>query len=242
MAASGKHLDSDGATVIVAKTWPDATAGDVQTAKKFGIENNGTVDFATLVASILAISGNDGATELRIGLDTATLSHPWNVVAGTPTAGGAFTAGTYFVVITAFNGTGETTSSAEVTFTVTANQKVTITWDEVVGASGYRVYLSTTSGVYGASSKVGGDITPSSTHTVTINDETVGAGQPPSDNTTGGLSPAYGTPPALSTTPISFGSIKKTQQAFYWVNRVIPQSTPSDGNPRAAQISFAYTT
>ncbi|HEV2521037.1 MAG TPA: hypothetical protein VGT24_01540 [Candidatus Acidoferrales bacterium] len=72
---------------------------------------------------------------------------PAGLVAGTPTAGGGFAAGTYFWVVTAIDGIGgETTVSNEVSATVTANQEVPLSWTAVTNAEGYNVYRSTASG------------------------------------------------------------------------------------------------
>jgi len=83
-------------------------------------------------------------------------------VPGPPTAtlasGGTLVLGqAYYYVITAMVSGTETTQSPEVSATpVTAGtQTINLTWAAVSGASGYRVYRSTTSGSYGASSLVG---------------------------------------------------------------------------------------
>ena len=65
---------------------------------------------------------------------------------GTASAGGTFTAGSVYWKVTALFGTGETTGSNEFTLSVTANQKVTLTWTPVNGATGYKVYRGTTAG------------------------------------------------------------------------------------------------
>lgn len=75
------------------------------------------------------------------------LSAPASLVAGTPTAGGSFAAGTYFWAVTATDGIGgETTVSNEVSKTVTANQQVPLSWAAVTNASGYNIYRGTASG------------------------------------------------------------------------------------------------
>lgn len=75
------------------------------------------------------------------------LSVPSGLVAGTPTSGGGFGAGTYFWVVTALDGIGgETTVSNEVTKTVSSGQQVPLTWTAVTNASAYNVYRGTASG------------------------------------------------------------------------------------------------
>ncbi|MBM3994532.1 MAG: hypothetical protein FJ303_10335, partial [Planctomycetes bacterium] len=61
---------------------------------------------------------------------------------------------TYWVV-TALDGYGESLASPEATFLVVAGrQNVTLSWSSVAGATGYKLYRSTTQGTYGANSLV----------------------------------------------------------------------------------------
>lgn len=68
--------------------------------------------------------------------------------AATKTSGGSFAAGIYYWVITAYNSRGETIASNEVNQNPILNQKVTLNWATVAGASGYKIYRGTTSGVW----------------------------------------------------------------------------------------------
>jgi len=73
-------------------------------------------------------------------------------------AGGALIVGTAeYYVITALDSTGgESIKSLEVTATpTTGNQTINLTWTAVTNAVSYKVYRSTTSGSYGATSLVG---------------------------------------------------------------------------------------
>ena len=219
MAASARNLDSDGATTITLENWADAFAGVTQTPKKFGVENTGTRKLGFplttgLEEAIIQNGLNDGASELRIGLDTATLSQPWAMK------------------VTAVNATGETIQSFEVTFNpVDVTKKVTLGWANPAGTTRNRIYRTGTPGTY---------VTPSLRADIlaatTFDDDggALSAGAPPASNTTGGAGPAFGTPPALGTAPVPFTSLEIAQQAFYWVNRVIPGATTEDGNPRTA--------
>lgn len=155
MAASIKHLDSNGATQITAVNFADAVAGVLQTAKKLGAENSGDRVLSTLTAALQAIGGTDGASLLRIAIDTVTLSKPWGLstVLSGAGAGGVWGAtGTYGYVLTATNALGETIQSIEVTATVDVTTKtVTVNWVQVPNATGYKLYRTPTPGTYGAS-------------------------------------------------------------------------------------------
>lgn len=209
MAASLKHLDSDGATQITAENWPDAVAGAIQTAKKFGVENNGDRVLGSsplaLVATITPVGSNDGSTFLRQALDTVTCSKPWGAgTNGSPTAtlgsagaGGVWgTTGIRGYVLTATNANGETIASAEVTINVDdVTKKVTVSWVQVPNATGYKLYRTNTPGTYTTPSL---RTTIGSGATISFIDDgsAVSTGAPPTTNTTGGwnLSLALGAP------------------------------------------------
>ena len=83
-----------------------------------------------------------------------SLDAPGSLAAGAATAGGTFTAGTYYWVVTAINSKGETVASNEVSATLTANQEVPLTWTKPVvdpsgtayDVTGYNVYRGTVAG------------------------------------------------------------------------------------------------
>jgi len=92
-------------------------------------------------------------TTVRVAVDfttagspLATLPPPSGVSATAVATGGTFAAATYYWKVTATNGQGETTGSAEVSSAIAANGSATIAWTAVSGATGYRVYRSTTAG------------------------------------------------------------------------------------------------
>jgi hypothetical protein len=225
MPADARHLDKNGVTVITALNLADAVAGDIQTAQKLGIQNIGDRVLNTMIDTIAQVGSNAGWAQLRIGLDVTTLSCPFGVTAVELVGSGVWGAtGAYGWVVVAENGTGLTGPSLEVTFNVTnAGNRVTLAWTAVAGATNYRAYRTPTPGTYGATTLV------YSGAATTFNDTGVAptSGTPPTENTTAGAGPNYGTPPVLSTAPITFGNIAIDQQKFYWVNRVIPVSTPA---------------
>ncbi len=66
-------------------------------------------------------------------------------------SGGSLANNTYFYKVTALNANGETIGSGEVSAASTgSNHKITVTWTAHPYATGYRLYRSTTSGVYTA--------------------------------------------------------------------------------------------
>jgi hypothetical protein len=73
-----------------------------------------------------------------------TLAAP-NVSVASSTTGGTFAAGTYFWVVTATDANGETTKSNEVNAALTGStSSATLTWNQVDGATGYKIYRGTT--------------------------------------------------------------------------------------------------
>lgn len=106
----------------------------------------------------------------------------------TPTAtavgtGGTFAAGTYYWKITATNAVGESLPSTEATATIVANGSATIAWTAVTGATGYRIYRSSTTGAENVSPALVGT-SSGSPFTDTGTAPTTGA--VPSTNTTSG--------------------------------------------------------
>lgn len=246
MPAQVRHFEQSGGIVINEQNWADALAGITQTAEKFAVENNGDRDLDDLFLKILAVVGNDGSGQLRTGADTSgTISPPFGmlVTLGAPAGGGIWSGtGIRAWTVTATNATGETIKSFEVSVNIDDTTKlVTIDWKVVVGATGYKVYRTTTPGTYTTPAL---RATIGSGGTVTFVDDgaALSAGAPPADNTTGGAGPTYGSPPTLGVADISIGTLFEIgQHFFYWVNRVVPAGTAEAGNPRLAQLKFEET-
>lgn len=108
-------------------------------------------------------------------------------VMGTPTTaatGGTLTATTYFYRLTAFNALGEGIAGAEVSQTTTGSTStVTIPWTAVAGATGYKLYRSTSTGteIFLTSISGGSTITYTDTGSITPS----GSGPPSTDGTGG---------------------------------------------------------
>lgn len=87
-------------------------------------------------------------------VDTAPLTAPVITLGTTSGSGGTFAANTYYWVLTATNVYGQTIASNQVTAAISANGTQVINWSAVTGATGYKLYRSTTSGVYTGSARV----------------------------------------------------------------------------------------
>lgn len=176
--------------------WQDVTGSDETTYLKltatdpgvpFTITSSAT-GAATLVrAADTASSGPEHwgiATNWSQGnIPQGTLTAPVQA-AETVTSGGSLVdTTTYYWVITATNANGETVVSNEQSRTVAApNQTAVLSWAQVSGATGYKIYRSTAAGTYGATSLV---TTIASGSTLTYNDT--------------GAALSAGTPPGVST-------------------------------------------
>lgn len=191
MAASVRFLDNDGATAITTETLADIFAGVNDTPRKLGIHSTSDRDLTNLFASIGLIPGNDGSAQLRTALDSTsvlpTVSAPYGFAASVGGATGSWSAtGTYGYVIVATNAQGATFVCDEITAVVDlTTRRVTLSWTQTPGATGYRIYRTPTPGTYGASTLL---TTIGAGATVTFNDDgaATSTGTPPTSNTTGG--------------------------------------------------------
>lgn len=193
MPANIQFFDADGFTTITLEDLPDVFAGANTTPRKVGFRSISDRVLSNVAISIGTVPGNDGASLLRLADDASSpypsLSSPWGFAAalGSAGAGGVWGAtGVYGYKLTALNAVGETVSAAEVTANVDdTTKKVTLTWTQTPGATGYKVYRTATAGTYGATTL---RTTIGSGATVTFLDDgsAPAAGTPPSANTTGG--------------------------------------------------------
>lgn len=241
MTTALKHLSSDGASLISGYDWGTVQAGAAVIAKKFGLENTSdrALGGSALLMALAAIAGNDGSDFFQCALDTATISRPFNLAASVGGSGGSWGAtGLVYYVLTATNATGETVASAEIAANVdVVTKKVTLTWDEVTGAAGYKLYRSTSSGTY-TTPALRTTIGSGATLTYIDDGSACGAGSPPSANTTGGAATAYGTPPTAGPGPLSFGVLAIGQQAFYWMYCTVGAGASEVGNDRLCLRQF----
>lgn len=188
MASAIKHLSEDGATQITQKVWPDAFAGINQMSRKFAFENIGDRQLNGVSVSLAPVGVSDGSLEMRLALDTQapTLSTPYAVtlVLSAPGAGGVWAStGVRGYKITALNALGETIASVEATINVDVTTKtVTVSWTTIPGATSYKVYRTDTPGTYVSPALRANPAAPPFIDTGAA----VGAGAPPTVNTTAG--------------------------------------------------------
>lgn len=136
-----------------------------------------------LGASEVAPDGSTQGTACSsVSVGAVAVPPPVQSALATSTTGGSIAAGTYYYVVTSTTAAGESVQSNEQSIVTTGTTSTnTITWTAVTGATGYKVYRSTASGVYGASSLVA---TIGSGSTVTASDTVASpsAGTPPTTN------------------------------------------------------------
>lgn len=170
----------------------DYHAADLGLERKEPVKATGTVLFTgtegTLVPADMRLSAlqTDPSAEppefatTESGTISETLLTPTGLGATGSTSGGALAAGTYYYKVTAVNEYGETIASNEVSATIAGTGHVTLDWNDVAGASGYKVYRSTSTGNEKFLKSV-----VNSTHTDQGADATTLIA-PPGTNTTGG--------------------------------------------------------
>jgi len=245
MTKVAAFVDADGATLIQSEELAALLAGALDTPVKFGILNGGDEAFAAgALARIAVVGSSDGATQLRLAFDPVTLSPPWGLsgtVSG-PSSGVWPGLGIKAAVVVAVNATGQTVRSVEATATISdLTSRITWAWQQVTGATGYRLYRSTTPGTYTTPSLIANEATLAGAGTVQFIDDgsSPAAGAPPATNTTAGAAPTYGTPPAmasLGTADVTLGALAVGRYAFIWVGRVVAPATTALGNKRFGAI------
>lgn len=116
------------------------------------------------------------------------LAKPVNAAFSTATTGGSLSNGTYYYRVTAYNSQGETIASTETSLTIsggTSTQTVTVNWNTVAGAIGYRVYGRSTGAELFMQQILAGTTTWVDTGSVTP------AGAMPTTDTSGGNATVY---------------------------------------------------
>jgi hypothetical protein len=198
----------------------------------------GTYGASTLLTTIgsgATVTFNDDGAATSTGTPPSTnTTGGWLVV---PTLSGAGAGGVWagtgfeFYRVVALDATGvEIANSLEASINVDdTTKKVTLNWAAVAAAASFKVYRSTSSGVYTSPAL---RATLGSGSTSYVDDGSV--------TTTGALTtnPSYGIPPTtFASTDLSVGNMAIGQEFYLWLIENVPLGTPEVGNPRQASLS-----
>jgi trimeric autotransporter adhesin len=126
---------------------PTATGYKIYRGTVTNTENTliATIDSAS--ATVFYDSGPVNTSHGPPLTNTALIGVPVQTAPNTATTGGAMAAGTYYYVVTAYTTSGETTASNEESIAVTGpTGEVTVNWNAVSGADGYKIYRGTSAG------------------------------------------------------------------------------------------------
>ena len=168
----GFSIDKEGAGKLVLQTvdsYGSVTAGTTVNQGILNIQNSDALGFAGATTTV-----RDGA---QLQLEQSTVNQPTQLNPTAATGGTLVVGTTYFYVVTALTPAGESLVSNERSIVPSAgNQKADLSWNAVAAATGYRIYRSTTSGIYNNSllTTIGSGATTSFTDTGAA----VGAGTP----------------------------------------------------------------
>ncbi len=154
LGSEGLTLETNGS----ARVSLSATTGSVLGSLSFGASQsigwgasanfgNADVGLARYTAGVLQVTGNalNNFSTLIAGNLDVPISTPAIPTIASSTIGGTLSAGTYWFKVSASDGIGSTTPSAEVTATTTGTTgSITLTIAAVTGAASYNIYFSTT--------------------------------------------------------------------------------------------------
>jgi hypothetical protein len=159
LASSGVNAYSGHIAYGLNSTVVNSGTGSMNVAGYFSA-SGGTSNYGLIVDQGLAGFGTTTPTEKLVVGAGYNMGVNLSVVSGTPTAsdfsgGGSLGTGNFYYKVTAIDALGhETIASTEsngVNQTV-ANHKNSLTWNVVTGASAYKIYRTSVSGTYGATS------------------------------------------------------------------------------------------
>lgn len=140
----GYSLEKESAGTLVLQTvdsYGSASAGTTVNQGILNVQNSNALGIADTTTKVL-----DGA---QLQLQRSTATRPTQN-APTLQAGGTLTVGTtYYYVIVAITPVDESVlSNEQFAIPITGDQTVGLSWNAVIGAIGYRIFRSTTAGVY----------------------------------------------------------------------------------------------
>jgi hypothetical protein len=221
MTRAIEYFEPNGVTAIPGNAYDFGTkAASTSAQRKLWLRNSGDeVLGATLTDRLVDALLNGGVGIIKFALDTVSVRPPYGGLAVVGGAGGVFGAtGLRYFKVTRLNASGETQGSVEFSFDVTnIALRVELSWLLPAGpaGTGVKVYATTTPGVYPASSLISGTLGAGAT-TFSWTGAAPAAGTVPTENTTGGAGPVYGTPPALGTTDLTLGALAVGEARALW--------------------------
>lgn len=174
-------------------TWTVSTATITGTASTPGVPftatssvSGGTGTIGSVTQTVANSGPNVWSTPANWTLGyvpQSTLSTPVQAAASAVAGGSLVDTTQYYWVITAINQNGETVKSNQQTLVIAApNQTAHLSWAQIPGATGYKVYRSTVTNTYTTPALVT-TITGGSTLTYNDTGTAVGAGAPPGSST-----------------------------------------------------------
>lgn len=99
------------------------------------------------------------ASNIAVGISSSNIMPPTGVAAASTSTGGTMPAGTYTYQVAALTSQGPTVAAAQVQVVIAAGggvtNSITVSWDPVPNAIGYRVYGRVTGATYGGIADIG---------------------------------------------------------------------------------------
>lgn len=176
-------------------------------------------------------SGGTSGAGSPPGSNTAGISVPTLSFSGFGSSGSLAPA-TYYYEVTAFNGSGETTASNEVNYTLAAPlSTIEVKWASVSGATGYKLYRGTASS---GENKLVATINSSASGLFIFDDNgNLGsASSPPGSNTSGIAAPVQN-----NTTPSGSGGTLATNTYYYEITATNGTGETTASNEKTAAVT-----
>ena len=142
------------------------------------------------------------------GIASSVLANPGTITAVGSSTGGTIPAGTYYFKVVAVDGTGRTTAASPETTGVTttgSTSKIDLSWTAVVGAIGYQIWFTNTSGTYG----VNYDSVATNTYSFISSNFIIG-GTLSTTNTTGAILPTTNNAQDLGSSSLKWANVYAT--------------------------------
>ena len=138
------YIDTNGNTVI-----DQATMYSPQTFTTWG--STFPVGSTPLYLAYYKKGPGSSSSNIKLGLRSQNLKAPANLTVQSASTGGAMTAGTYQYTVCAIGPNGDSLAAVAAQIVVTSNSNtssVTLSWDAVQGATGYKVFGRTSGSLF----------------------------------------------------------------------------------------------